>query len=121
MPISRPKTLPEDSLGRKQTPLITGVMDYFPDAMIYVAKVSWFGNEKHNPGQTLYHNREKSADEADSILRHLLERGTPDPESGLPASAHMAWRALSLLQKELEEAGLATLPRGARYPSKEAK
>lgn len=107
------------SQQRKQVPLVSGLIDYFPDALIYVARVSQFGNDKHNPGEPLYHNREKSTDEADSIGRHLMERGLDDEESGLPASAHMAWRALSLLQKELEERGMARQARGARYPSRE--
>jgi hypothetical protein len=105
--------LPTDSQARKDIPITTGVFDYFPDALAEVAKVSKAGNDKHNPGEPLHWTRGKSNDHADSVGRHLLERGGIDPDTGLRHSAQMAWRALALLQVELEEAGLAELPRGA--------
>lgn len=88
--------------SRKDIPLCTGVLDYFPDALKAVARVSKAGNDKHNPGQPLHWAREKSSDHEDSLLRHLAERGTPDPDDGLPHSAHMAWRALAICQLEEE-------------------
>lgn len=102
-----------DSAERKAIPLVSGVLDYFPDALIEVAKVSKAGNDKHNPGQPLHHARNKSTDHADSIGRHLLDRGGIDPDTGQLHSAELAWRALALLQQELEDAGRAGLPRGA--------
>jgi len=110
--------LPSDSTERKQVPLATGVFDYFPSALIEVAKVSWHGNQKHNPGQPLHWSRGKSADHADTIQRHFAERGTTDPEDGLRHSAKLAWRALALLQLELEAAG-APVARGAKLPEAE--
>lgn len=86
---------------RKTYPLATGLFDYFPLALQAVAHVSYVGNAQHNPGQQVHWDRTKSADEADALLRHFLERGTLDID-GLPHSAKMAWRALALLQKELE-------------------
>jgi hypothetical protein len=56
-------------------------------------------------------------DQADCIARHLIERGGIDPETGLRHSAQLAWRALALLQIELEEAGLAPVSRGSREAS----
>lgn len=111
-----PTALPTDSAGRKATPLASGVLDYFPAALAEVAKVSKAGNDKHNPGQPLHHARGKSTDHADSLLRHLVDRGSRDPETGQLHSAEVAWRALALLQQELEDFGLAPLPRGARLP-----
>lgn len=105
--------LPLDSKERKGVPLARGVLDYFPAALAAVARVSKAGNDKHNPGEDLHHARGKSMDHADCIARHLLERGTIDAEDGLPHSAKLAWRALALLQEELEGAG-APLARGAR-------
>lgn len=97
---------------RKTYPLTTGVIDYFPDALAEVAHVSYLGNQKHNPGEPLHWARGKSMDHADCIGRHLIERGTFDP-SGIRHTAQLAWRALALLQEELEAMdGLAT-PRGA--------
>lgn len=94
-------TLPTDKDERKRTPIATGVMDYFPDALAAIAQVSFIGNEQHNPGTPLHWDRSKSADEADALIRHFLERGTVDVD-GMRHSAKMAWRALALLQKEIE-------------------
>jgi hypothetical protein len=86
-------------------PVTTGVIDYFPLALIEIAKISKAGNDQHNPGQPLHWNRGKSSDHADCIIRHLIERGLTDSD-GMRHSAKMAWRALALLQEELEaEAG----------------
>lgn len=93
--------LPTDPAERKAIPLARGVLDYFPDALCAVAVVSKAGNDQHNPGQELHWAKEKSTDHADCILRHLIERGTVDAD-GMLHSAKMAWRALALLQTELE-------------------
>jgi hypothetical protein len=106
--------LPTDSAGRKAVPITSGVLDYFPAALVEVARVSKAGNDKHNPGEPLHHARGKSTDHADSLLRHLIDRGKIDAETGMRHSAEVAWRALALLQQELEDEGLAPLPRGAR-------
>jgi hypothetical protein len=90
-----------------------GLLDYFPAALAEVAKVSKYGNDKHNPGEDLHHSRGKSTDHADCIVRHLVDRGTKDAD-GIRHTALVAWRALALLQQELEDEGLAPLPRGAR-------
>lgn len=91
----------DERTWRKQRPLATGVLDYFPDALLEVAYCSWVGNEQHNPGQKLHWDRSKSTDEADALLRHLSQRGTIDTD-GVRHSAKTAWRALSLLQREIE-------------------
>ena len=103
-----------DSAQRKRMPLCSGVLDYFPDAIAAVSEVSFEGNEKHNPGQPLHWSRGKSMDHADCIARHLVERGGWDGK--IRHTAALAWRALALLQEELEaEKGLST-PRGAVDP-----
>jgi hypothetical protein len=91
-----------DSATRKRIPITSGVLDYFPNAIAAVAECSFVGNEKHNPGEPLHWSRGKSDDHADCIGRHLLERGTLDND-GIRHSAHLAWRALAMLQIELEE------------------
>lgn len=106
-------SLPTDSAARKNVPLARGVLDYFPAALVAVAELSRMGNDKHNPGQELHWARGKSTDHADCIMRHLVDRGTVDPEDGISHSVKVAWRALALLQEELEKAG-APMPRGAR-------
>ena len=107
------QTMPVDSDARKAVPITTGVFDYFPAALAYVAVVSKAGNDKHNPGEPLHWARGKSTDQADAIGRHLIDRGGFDPDTGLRHSGELAWRALALLQLELEEAGEAPMARGA--------
>ena len=104
--------LPDDAAARKALPLATGVMDYFPSAWVALAALSAKGNDQHNHGTPLHWDRAKSGDEADALLRHLLQRGTVDSD-GVLHSTKVAWRALALLQKELEAAG-APIARGAK-------
>lgn len=108
----RQRLIDADSATRKSYPMARGLLDYFPDALAAVAQVSHIGNEKHNPGEPMHHARGKSMDHADCIMRHLVGRGGFDGDTR--ESAALAWRALALLQEELEsEIGLP-LPRGAR-------
>ncbi len=95
-------SLPSDASARKDLPVTTGVLDYFPDAIAEVARTSKAGNDQHNPGQPLHWAKEKSTDHADCIVRHLMQRGTIDTD-GIRHSAKVAWRALALLQIEIEE------------------
>lgn len=106
------------SNARKEHPMAAGLLDYFPDALALVANISFRGNQKHNPGEDLHWSRGKSNDHADCILRHLVERGTHDPD-GIRHSAQLAWRSLALLQEELEKDLELPLPRGARAPAPE--
>jgi len=99
---TRATTLPDEGKERKQFPIAGGVLDYFPDALVAIAEVSFVGNQQHNPNQPLHWARGKSTDEADTMIRHFLERGTLDTD-GLRHTAKMAWRALALLQKEIED------------------
>lgn len=91
----------KDARERKGLPVTTGVLDYFPDALLEVARCSFVGNQQHNPGQPLHWAKEKSTDEADALVRHLLERGKLDTD-GVRHSAKVAWRALAMLQREIE-------------------
>lgn len=98
---SLPHALPENATARKLLPLATGCIDYFPDALVAIAGLSMVGNEQHNPGKPLHWDRSKSGDESDALMRHFLERGTRDTD-GIRHSAKVAWRALAMLQKEIE-------------------
>jgi hypothetical protein len=106
-------THPLTPVSRKATPLATGCLDYFPAALSAVAQLSRAGNDKHNPGEPMHWARGKSMDHADCILRHMAERGTIDLEDGISHTVKVAWRALALLQEELEAAG-APRARGAK-------
>ncbi|WP_426269169.1 dATP/dGTP diphosphohydrolase domain-containing protein [Dyella kyungheensis] len=106
-------SLTGDAAARKASPMAEGLLWYFPNALAEVASVSKAGNDQHNPGKPLHHDRSKSADHADCILRHLVDAGTKDSD-GVRHTAKVAWRALALLQEELEREEGAPLPRNAR-------
>ena len=90
--------------ARKATPVYSGVIKYFPDALQAIAQCSKVGNDQHNPGEPLHWARGKSGDELDALTRHLIDAGTIDTD-GVRHSTKVAWRALANLQKELELAG----------------
>ncbi len=93
--------LPTDAQERKQIPITTGVLDYFPLAIAEVAKCSWAGNQQHHPDKELHWDKTKSTDHSNCIARHLIDRGKFDTD-GQRHSAKLAWRSLALLQLELE-------------------
>jgi len=89
------------AIERKNQPIVTGVLDYFPEALLEIAKVSKAGNDQHHPDKALHWDKSKSTDEADALVRHLIDRGKLDTD-GMRHTAKVAWRALALLQRELE-------------------
>jgi hypothetical protein len=99
---TRATSLPTDAASRKNFPIASGVLDYFPDALVALSEISKAGNDQHNPGLPLRWTRSKSGDEADTCMRHFLQRGTLDTD-GKRHTAKAAWRILALLQKEIEE------------------
>ena len=103
-----------EQTDRKKIPLFSGVIKYFPDALVEVAKTSWMGNQQHHPDKTIHWDRSKSTDELDALTRHLFQSGTIDVD-GIKHSAKVAWRALANLQKELEEEGKAPLSEYNKY------
>ncbi len=89
-----------DDKKRKEYPITTGCLDFFPNALLEVAHVSYVATNQHHPGEPVHWDKNKSKDEADALVRHLMQRGTLDID-GLRHSAKTAWRALSLLEREL--------------------
>lgn len=92
--------------NRKDKPVFSGVLQYFPEAIMEISAHSKKGNDKHNPGEPLHWAKEKSKDHADCIARHLIDIGPNwdevDPETGSYHATALAWRALALLQTLLE-------------------
>lgn len=93
--------IPQEYKARKERPIATGVLDYFPDAIAEVAYVSFVGNQQHNPGEPLHWAKEKSQDEEDAAARHMTDRFSKDTD-GTYHAAKWAWRALAFLQKLIE-------------------
>jgi hypothetical protein len=91
----------QEAENRKNTPVFSGVLKYFPDAIKEISRVSLAGNNQHHPDKPLHWDRDKSADELDALTRHLIDAGTLDTD-GIRHSAKVAWRALANLQKEIE-------------------
>jgi hypothetical protein len=98
--------LPTDSKLRKEAPMFSGVLDYFPDAIFAVARLSFLGNEKHNPGEPLHWAKGKSMDEPDCIMRHLADHGIIDPDDGALHEVKLAWRSLANLQRFIDKNGI---------------
>lgn len=91
---------------RKCMPIFSGVISYFPDALLEVSKVSKAGNDQHSPGEPLHWDRSKSTDELDALTRHLVDhaKGNEFDYDGIRHMAKVCWRSLAYLQKELEHA-----------------
>lgn len=89
---------------RKATPVYTGLLKYFPDALEEVARVSLAGNKQHHPDEPLHWDRAKSTDDYDALTRHLIDhaRGEEVDTDGQLHLAKVCWRALATLQKLLE-------------------
>jgi hypothetical protein len=102
--VKAPGVVIPDAAWRKARPVYTGVLRYFPDALMAVAHCSQVGNDQHNLGQPVHWDKSLSSDEADALVRHLLKAGTMDTD-GVRHSAKVAWRALALLQRELDGEG----------------
>jgi len=85
--------LPNDAKERKRIPVYTAFIKYFPDAMVEVAKLSVKGNEQHNTPDKIWWDKSKSADELDSLMRHMLEEDW----------VAVAWRAMANLQRECDK------------------
>jgi hypothetical protein len=100
----RPQLFPESAQGRKDHPVFTGFLMYFPDAIAAVARVSKKGNDQHNPGQPLHWAREKSTDQLDTATRHMMDHGTGTTKDndGEYHLAKAAWRNLAELQLTIE-------------------
>lgn len=96
--------LPAEDSVRKESPIVSGVLDYFPLAIAEVARTSYNATKQHHPNLPMHWDRSKANDHADCIARHLIDRGARDVDGGRH-TAKLAWRALALLQQELEDEG----------------
>ncbi|HEY0623157.1 dATP/dGTP diphosphohydrolase domain-containing protein [Sphingomonas sp.] len=96
-------SLPDDATARLAYPMADGLLDYFPNALAEVARLSHVATQQHHPDAGMHWDRSKSTDHRNKIMRHLVDTGKLD-DKGMRHSAMVAWRALALLQEELEAA-----------------
>jgi hypothetical protein len=88
---------------RKAIPVFSGVLAYFPDALKEVAKCSLEGNNQHHADKPLHWDKDKSKDNEDALVRHLIDHTkNPVDTDGVLHLAKVTWRALAALQIYLE-------------------
>jgi len=93
LPEDMPPVLPMDDEERKQLLIYDGFIKYFPRAIVAVTKQSLDGREKYwGKDKPVAWDRSKSPDELNSLMRHLLDGHW----------AKLAWRAMSNLEKQIE-------------------
>lgn len=83
--------LPTDADERKTYPIYSGFVCYFPHAIAAVANLSYKGNLQHHPDQPLHWDMDKSQDELDAMMRHMIDG---DWEQ-------VAWRSMANLERKL--------------------
>mgnify|MGYP003658230538 FL=1 len=89
-------------MNRKEMPVYSGVLKYFPNAIKYVAYVSKVGNDQHHPDKPLHWDMEKSTDEPDALVRHLIDHSiNPIDEDEVLHLGKVAWRSLAMLERHL--------------------
>mgnify|MGYP001378318447 FL=1 len=89
---------------RKATPVFSGFLKYFPKAIKYVSQVSKAGNDQHHPNKPLHWDKTKSTDEPDALVRHLIDHSiNPVDDDGMLHAGKVAWRALALLERYLDD------------------
>jgi len=96
---------------RKEYPLFTGWLRYFPHAHAAASRCSHIANEQHNPGEPVHWDKSKSIGEGNELLRHLLQAGTRDAD-GQRHSVKVLWRAAELVEREI----LAEIAAGTYEP-----
>ncbi len=98
-------SLPTDAKARKEIPLYSGFIKYFPRAMIAVAQCSYRGNAQHHPGTPLHWDKSKSTDHRDCLLRHMVDDvlGVAMDVDETEHRTKVAWRAMADLEIHLEQ------------------
>ena len=83
--------LPTDAAKRKEFPIYSGFIVYFPHAIAAVANLSFEGQKQHHPDKPLHWDMNKSSDELDALMRHIIDEDW----------AQVAWRGLANLERKL--------------------
>ena len=98
-------SLPTDNTERKALPVFTFLTKYFPLAFLEVVRVAVDGDKQHgNTGVEIQWAREKSTDQLNTALRHLIDYGM-GRKLDTDGRAHLAkaiWRLSAQLQLDEE-------------------
>jgi hypothetical protein len=96
--------LPTDHDERKKLPVFRGPVMYFPHALLEVARVCQIGNDQHNPGEPMHWARDKSTEQMDTAMRHMMDHGTGNTRDtdGAYHLAKAVWRLMAELQLTVE-------------------
>ena len=88
---------------RKATPVYSGVIKYFPNAIKEVAECSMKANRQHNGDEPLHWAMEKSKDELDALMRHLIDHasGIDWDDDNIRHLTKVCWRSLAMLERTL--------------------
>ena len=88
---------------RKKTPVYTGFVKYFPNAMKEVSRASLVANDQHHEGTPLHWDMEKSSDELDALMRHLIDHASGEDfdDDGIRHLTKVAWRGMAMLERVL--------------------
>ncbi len=95
---------PGQKLDTGKPPVFRGLATYFPRALLAVAGVSAFGQQKYGEWGGWVRVDDGPRRYADALLRHTLQRASGqefDDESKLRHAAQAAWNALAVLELEL--------------------
>lgn len=97
------KNPPPEAQQRKEQPVYSGVVKYFPRALKYISEVSLAGNKQHHEDKPLHWDMSKSTDEGDALLRHLIDhaQGKEIDDDGIYHLGKASWRALAILERFL--------------------
>ena len=107
-----------------KAPLHTGVINYFPKALVAVAQVSAYGAKKYNLS-LIDQNWRKVPDGyarySDALARHLVDSANhiKDLESDLLTDAHAAWNALARLELLIHNLEATQTKAEKEYPDAE--
>ena len=90
-------------LERKNTPIYSGFIKYFPTAIAEVSRASLIANSQHNYGKHLHWDMDKSTDELDALMRHLTDyaRGEELDDDGIMHITKVCWRSMAMLERIL--------------------
>lgn len=102
--------LPTNDRMRKQIRAFMGFLVYFPDATALVALLSKQANDQHNPGQPMHWAKEKSTEELDSLVNHLIDIASKgelsQDDDGMLDAIKVAWRGMANLQRLVDKYGM---------------